>query len=436
MNKPIQLLEGISSYDFLQIAWKSLNKTNKKSRGISSTTIKDFSNNLEFNLKQISQQLLEGSYSFSPVRGVALEKKNSKKNSEEKDYRPLRIGEINDRIVQKALAIKLDGILSYRFTLDNECSFAYRKGKNVQDAISRMIEYYQEGYTIILEADIEKFFDNVDKENLLKLIEGCLPDESCNSLIRFAVSQKVGNIDSIDQKIFERYFQETENGIPQGNSLSPLFANIYLASFDRRMITEGFKMIRYADDFIIMCKNMNDAQTALKIAKEELEDKLGLRVHDLGLANSEEAKTKIVNPRKDKFSFLSIRFDGTRCWVVDKKYESIKQKILNITNVGELRQKSAFEGLLPLLTSLRNTIEGWIVAYHFVDLDGQLKELDKHINRQLYLAFKELKFDIQKKSLEQISFKGRSNKILALSRYQRANIGIPSCLATWNRIRK
>lgn len=420
-KKSLLLIDQIAKVKYLHRAWLKLDKSNLNSRGLSNISIKEFEKNLSRNLKKISEQLRNKTYTFSQVKAVTIPKNNG-------GLRPLRVSEIKDRIVHKAIALKLDDLLAKQFHLDNICSFAYRKGKNVEDAIRAMRNYYEEGYRYILEADIEKFFDTVDKEALIQNINSRLPDSSLKTLIEQALQQEIGNPQNFSSEIFEEYFQNTENGIPQGNALSPLLANIYLSPFDARMISEKYRMIRYADDFIILCKTKQEAEKAYEIAIEELEEKLKLTVHKLGAPNDISAKTRIVDPVFNKFSFLSIRFDGKKCWVIDKKFDSLKEKIIGITTVG------SNSGLLPMLTSLKNTVEGWIAAYHFVDLEDQAKEIDKYIDRQLYILFTDLDFTLQRKSVTKLKYKGKKREIIALSPSQRRNSGIPYAVEIWKRL--
>lgn len=426
--KSTTLLEKLSSIDFLKKSWATLNKANKASKGVTDETIEDFSNNLETNLKVISSQISKGKYQFSKVRPVAL-KKERKNDNETQKYRPLRIAEVRDRLVQKALTNILDEILSGKFDLDNECSFAYRKNRNVEQAILKMQDYYHEGYKIILEADIEKFFDNVDNDTLTSKILESLPDDSINDLFKDALRQELDSNHKIEKKVLEEYFSTSETGIPQGNPLSPLLANIYLSDFDKRMSETNYKMIRYADDFIIMCKNKEDAKSAYDDAKSILEQ-IGLKTHDMGEPNDENSKTRIVNPTIHKFSFLSIRFDGIRCWVNNKKFDSFKDKIKMITTLDSNKRMS----LLEILKSLKNTLDGWVASYHYVDLSFQLPELDKLVNRQLYLLLDSYGLSVKKSALQEIRFKDKSRSVLALSDYQRKNLGIPLCETTLNKL--
>jgi RNA-directed DNA polymerase len=155
MPEQPNILSKISSEKSLYEAWKLLNKANKTSKGLSNISIKDFEGNLTAHIVEISKALQSQTYTFSKVKGVAIKKKDGKP-------RPLRVPEIKDRLVHKVLAVEFEQLLSQKFNLNNRCSFAYQNGKGIIDAIAQMIIYYREGYKIILEADIEKFFPSVD----------------------------------------------------------------------------------------------------------------------------------------------------------------------------------------------------------------------------------------------------------------------------------
>ena len=295
---------------------------------------------------------------------------------------------MRDRLVLKSISLQLEQTLTPAYGLDNDCSFAYQSGKSIKDAIQKMRQYFDEGYKFILEADIKAFFDNVDSQALLEEIKQKLPDSSINDLLDGAIQQELANIQELQNSgLYEDYFKSSEMGIPQGNSLSPLLANVYLASFDQRALAEGLKMIRYADDFIIMCKTKEEAKQAFEIAKEEIEDKRGLSLYELkDTAGEGEKISRIIDPRQRKFSFLSIRFNGQKCWVEEKKYESFKEKILALCDKKLLLKniKDGNEvGLLQSMIRLRNLLEGWIAAYHFVDIDQQVTEIDSFVTVHL-----------------------------------------------------
>lgn len=425
------ILEKISSEQALYDAWKLLNKSNKSSKGLSNISVKDFEGNLKKNISDISKALITETYQFSKVKGVAIKKKDGKP-------RPLRIPEIKDRLVHKVLAIEFEKILSPIFKLDNVCSFAYQTGKGIMQAIVEMNIYYREGYRIILETDIVKFFPSVDSKSLIKKIQDTLPDKSVHILFEKAMNQEIGNVSELqNRKLYEEHFQDNELGIPQGNALSPLLANICLAEFDQRMINENFKMIRYADDFIVLCKDKIEANRAFEIAKDELEEKLKLNLYEIKPepVNGEKI-SRILDPRATVFSFLSVRFDGKRCWVMDSKVDSLVLKLKNITSLEERKINGQEEiWLLQSLIKIKNLLEGWIAAYFFLDIERQIIEIDKHVNVELYQLFQSFNFNLQKKDLQKISFKNRSNTRLGLGDVQRKFSGISSCISTLKKTR-
>ncbi|GAA4317613.1 group II intron reverse transcriptase/maturase [Mucilaginibacter gynuensis] len=433
------ILTEVASVKALKTAWQLLNKSNRDSRGISSITIKNFEDRLDSNLEKLSTELLSGKFRFSPVRGTTIKKKNlqAKLVSPQghlKNLRPLRIPEIKDRVVHKALAIAIESHISHAFNLKNDSSFAYQKGKGIENAILKMGMYFNTGYKIILEADIIKFFDTINSLELIKKVQTALPDDSINTLLADAVKQQIGNIDELkSKKVFELYFENSEAGIPQGNALSPLLANVYLSSFDEKMSTSGFKLIRYADDFIVMCKTFEEAGNAYEIALDELQNKLNLKLHPLGA----DSKTRIVDPRQHEFSFLSVRFDGEKFTIHPQKLKEFFLKLKCLVSKQSRSELYPNEeiGLFQALTKLKNLTDGWIAAYYFLDCDRQIDELDKFINILLVQIFEDFGLSLKKNVLVEESLKGQRRKNLALSLKQRKATGIKLCTETLNKVR-
>ena len=427
------LLDLIADKLHLEDAWRKLNKTNKKSAGYSQITIADFERRLHEHIDEIHGQLIGETFAFGKVKGATIKKKRCK-------VRPLRIPEIRDRLVLKAISLKLEEILTPVYNLNNDCSFAYQSGKSIKDAIQQMRVYFEEGYKYILEADIKAFFDNVNSTALLEEIKEKLPDNSINGLLDGALQQDLANVVELTNAgVYEVYFKSSELGIPQGNSLSPLLANVYLADFDQRAITEGLKMVRYADDFIIMCKTKEEALRAFEIAKEEIEVKRNLSLYALkDKVDGDEKISRIVDPRQRRFSFLSIRFNGEKCWVEDKKYESFKEKIMAICDKKLLisdAKNVKDVGLLQAMVKLRNLLEGWVAAYHFADIEWQVLEIDKFVNVHLYRLFKSFNFLLEKKRLDRIKFRGKSHKPIGINNHQRKDSGVPFCWDILKRVR-
>jgi len=416
-----QLLQQIASPQYLKESWDKLNKVNKSSRGMSYETIEEFKNTLEIQIQEISKRLLNNTYKFNDVRAVLIPKKIKG------EFRPLRIADIKDRLVQKALSNKLEELLSVKFNLDNDCSYAYQKKRGIEHAITAAVDHFKKGNRFILEADIKKFFDNVNRKKLLNKVFSELPDSSINNLIEEALSQSVGNLEDHSHE-YHHYFLDSIEGIPQGNSLSPLLANIYLSSFDQRMINEGFCLVRYADDFIVLCKSFEEAKHALEIAKEELEQKLDLELHELPSPTFlKTSKTRIVDPFFHEFSFLSIRFDGKSVWVSEKKVKDLLEKIKDITDLTLYKNDRDFQGLLTIIRRLKNLLEGWLASYKFVDVDREFGEIDNYINHRLLHIFIKLDFKIKSTATKTIKLKGQSKFVQAFSNTQRTNTGVLMC---------
>ena len=259
------LLEKISSVESLKKAWDNLDKTNKSSHGISGETIEDFEKNKDDKITSISSLLLKGRYFLSPNRAVLIPKNKGK-------FRPLQIPEVSDRMVLKAIAIELEEIFKPVIEKSDGFSFAYQKGIGTREAIFKIIEHYKNGYIYSLEADLINFFGKVNKEDLLNnYIYPKLQDNSINKLLDKALNQELGGLDDFDVEK-RSYFKDVDKGIPQGSPLSPLFSNIFLSPFDQFLIERDYKLVRYADDFVILCKTKEECGAAYvdccKILKE------------------------------------------------------------------------------------------------------------------------------------------------------------------------
>ncbi|GAC1301527.1 MAG: hypothetical protein NVSMB24_04530 [Mucilaginibacter sp.] len=211
-----------------------------------------------------------------------------------------------------------------------------------------------------------------------------------------------------------------------------------MSGFDQRILYEGIKMVRYADDFVILCKSKDEALKAYEIVREELEDKLKLKLHPLEIPGTKNSKSRILDPRQHHFTFLSVRFDGNKFWVSEEKFVGIMDKLKCLSSRKELKRLYPKEeiGLFQALTKVKNLLEGWIAAYYFVDIEQQLKELDKLVNIQLAILFKEFNLTLRQSDLESISLKGNRRKNKALTQNQRNLIGIPLCSMTFSKARK
>jgi RNA-directed DNA polymerase len=403
------LLYQLSEKSNLQNAWNKLSKEHKYSHGLSGETIVDFASNLPAHLQSISDKLKKGTYKFSPYRGVPIQKS-------EGTPRPIKVSEIRDRVVIKGIVEIIQPQLVKLFELNNIASYAYIEKRGVKDAIIRMVELYKQGNKVILEADIKKFFDTVDRRKLLEeKIFPNLIDNSVNSLIIDATEQEIGNLQNLSEIEFMA-FERTKGGIPQGSSISPLLSNICLADFDKRMLLEGFGLIRYADDFIVMCKTEEEAKKAYEVARDEIENKLRLKLYHLG---EDKSKTRIVLPAREKFSFLSIQFNGKELFPTKEKVDELFEKIKFAANI------KIQKNVLAILRKTKNLLCGWLASFSYYDSDRYYDQIDEFINKELANALRQFNWVFKSKYTERRRIKGREHE--CLSKTQRLYSGVNTC---------
>ena len=409
----MNLLNKISSVESLRLAWAKLEKFNKESHGLTGETIAEFELNKEDKILSISKRLQEGTYQFSPYRAVLIPKSKGK-------FRPLQIPEVSDRVVIKAIAIELEEHFKELLEKSRGLSFAYQKGLGVKEAVEKINEYCQNGYSYVLEADLINFFGTVDKDSLLNdVVFKRLSDTTINTLIQQALNQSIGNLDSfnVEQK---KYFENIDKGIPQGNALSPLLSNIFLSPFDLRLKDKGFKLVRYADDFVIMCTSEKECEEAYIECCTVLEE-LNLNIHKL----EEGGKTRIVNFNKhDTMDFLSVTFDGNVFYPSFANVERLKSKIRDVCNGKDKYCVST------LLIKIKNKLDGWVSAFYYTNIQRYSSEIDAFINRQLYLSLAKMGWKFTASSLGKLphKFRHKNESPKCLSFLQRKNSGIPLCM--------
>ena len=380
MAYPKTLLGKVATRTNLLGAWEDVRRnTGPLSHGHSEQTVQDFGHNLRSNIELIRKQLLSNSYQFSLARGVIIPKKGG-------EPRMLVIQDIQDRVVQRAIARSLETHLIARFKLNNEASFAYLKGKGVQSAIKQMLRHHNDGCIYILEADIQDFFGAVDVPRLLNdILFPYLTDVTINGLITDALTVEIGNRENLPEEDWGN-----STGLPQGGYLSPLFSNIYLASFDQFMLSNHYRLIRYADDFIVMCETFEEAEKAFDACQVILEDNLKLTLHPRSDAEI-SAKTRIVRVCQKPIEFLGVSFNGRRIWPAASKRDGLSKKIGAVCSGTNVK---------AILTSLHNLLEGWIAAYGFTDINpSYIDKIDNELNASLNKGLRRLKWELKSKSL-------------------------------------
>jgi RNA-directed DNA polymerase len=246
----------------------------------------------------------------------------------------------------------LEPIFEHEFA---EHSYGFRPGRGCKDALRRVDQLLKEGYTYIVDADLKSYFDTIPHDRLLSLVGQKVSDGRVLSLIESFLKQ--GVLDGLRE-------WTPEEGSPQGACISPLLSNIYLDPLDHLMALRGFEMVRYADDFVILCRNPEDAARALALVQEWTAE-AGLKLHP--------EKTKIVNAHEDLFDFLGYRFaEGTR-FPRPKSMQKIKDTIRAKT------KRTSGESLTKIINDLTPTLRGWFEYFKhshwttFRNMDGWIR---------------------------------------------------------------
>lgn len=277
------LYDKVHRDDVLMEAWKRV-KANKGSSGVDGIKIEDIEERgIEKYLTEIKSELMNGKYKPSPVKRVMIPKPDGSE-------RPLGIPTVKDRIVQMATKIAIEPVFEADF---RDCSYGFRPKRSAKQALEVVRKACNNKGYYVVDADIEKFFDNVNQEKLMKLVEQRISDRRILKLIRQWLKSGVfyGNILTV-----------AELGTSQGSVISPLLANIYLNTLDRLWekygLTHGI-LVRYADDTVIICKNKKSANHALNLL-QYIMAKLDLKLHPV--------KTKIVSMWNgtEGFDFLGL----------------------------------------------------------------------------------------------------------------------------------
>jgi len=356
---PASAIRTVSDREFLRKAWKEISKRNMRSKGLDNVTIKAFKGRLDENLSEISGDLRANTYIFNKLRAHAIKKPGSKKS------RPLQIAAVRDRVVMKAIALFIEPAFR-QFNLD--CSFAFIKGRGVNPAIKRIHDLVAQGNKFYFEADIINFFGSVDRQALWKMFSRQVRHKSLVPLLQQCFNLELEDLQS-HQTEFQELFFGADSGIPQGGVLSPMLANFYLYEFDRRMLKHGFNLVRYADDFVVMCRTAEQARQAHQLSKDTLKT-LNLEIHAL---DAPDSKSRIGNFSKDGLMFLGVCFEGQEIFPASKVVKRFKSKI------EEVLRPASGDSLFKTLQKLTNLINGWGKCYRAMRVLDVYLRLDEFI---------------------------------------------------------
>ncbi len=319
---------------------------NKGSAGVDHVTTTMFGDRLDEEVRKLSEQLRNGSYRPQAIRRHYIPKPGSQ------EKRPLGIPTVRDRVVQTALRMVLEPIFERDFA---EHSYGFRPGRGCKDALRRVDGLLKTGYTYIVDADLKSYFDTIPHDRLMTLVGQKVSDGRVLNLIEAFLKQ--GVLDGLRE-------WTPETGSPQGAVVSPLLSNIYLNPLDHKMAQEGFEMVRYADDFVILCRSPEDAMRALAVVQEWTAE-AGLMLHP--------TKTRIVNATTDSFEFLGYRFRKGKRFPRTKSIQKLKDTIRAKT------KRNNGQCLPAIIGSLNPTLRGWFEYFKhsykttFPELDGWIR---------------------------------------------------------------
>lgn len=386
-NKPrgkwYSLYDKVFSEKKLEQAFLKV-KQNKGTGGIDRVALEQYRNKLAVHARELSRLLKQKTYQPFPVRRVLIPKANGK-------TRPLGIPAIRDRVVQQSLKETLEPIFEPEF---HQASFGFRLHKSPHQAIQQIEEYLQQGYQWVVDADIEDFFGNLNHELLLDEVNTKVADSSILRLIRSFLEAGA---------MIEGQVVHQTTGTPQGGVISPLLSNIYLNSFDWQIAEQGYKLVRYCDDWIILAKTQQEAQAALELAQNLLQQK--------GLTLNTE-KTRAVH-HQESFEFLGFWFkdyDGryrkgprkraAKAYQDKIRYATRRQQPKNIKMLAE-RLNPITRGwgryfCVGDMKSLSRRLDGWtrmrlrsfILKQHRVSLQAHMKYQNQYF-RDLGFCFLE-----------------------------------------------
>ena len=348
------LLERILDRNNLNRAYKQV-KRNHGAPGIDGMTVEQALLWLQENRAELLQSIREGKYTPSPVRRKEIPKPNG-------GVRKLGIPTVVDRIIQQAIAQQLQPIYEAQFS---DASYGYRPRRSGQQAVRQVKAYAEQGYTYAVEVDLSKYFDTLNHELLMELLRKQIHDKRVTGLIKKYLKAGV-----MENGVITR----TREGSPQGGPLSPLLANIYLNEFDQEMARRGVKVVRYADDIVVVTKSKRAAEHMLESCRKFLEGKLKLTM------NLQKSKVvSLFSHRNFKFLGCCLGKNGRGVYirVHRNSLQKAKQKL------KELTRRNQGRNVRVVMAKVKEFIRGWIGYFYIADMKRILQSWNEWLRRRI-----------------------------------------------------
>src|ERR1700692_1129186 len=346
-----QLMEEVCDGENLQSAWKRVRR-NQGSPGVDGMTIDDAKVYLRERWPSIRSQLLDGTYQPQPVKRVEIPKPDG-------GVRKLGVPCVVDRLIQQALLQVLQERWDPTFS---EHSYGFRPGRSAHQAVAQAQQYVAEGYSVVVDLDLEKFFDRVNHDSLMARVASRIPDKRVLKLIRAFLNAGV---------LEDGLVRPVDEGTPQGGPLSPFLSNIVLDDLDKELARRGHRFCRYADDCNIYVRSHRAGERVMASICRFLTNKLRLKVN--------EAKSAVARPEERKFLGFSISNDGSERRVAPKALDKFKDRIREIT----CRTRGI--SLQQMIADLTPYLIGWRGYFGFCQTPRVLTNLEAWIRRRLRL---------------------------------------------------
>ena len=352
-----KLLEAILYKDNFNRAYKRV-KANKGKPGVDGMTVEEALPYLREHQKELTDRILRGKYTPSPVRRVEIPKPDG-------GVRKLGIPTVIDRTIQQAIAQQLMPIYEPIFI---ETSYGYRPNKSAKDAVFKVKEYAEQGYIYAVTLDLSKYFDTLNHELLINLLRRKVKDERVIQLIKRYLKSGV---------MENGVVMDTEEGSPQGGNLSPLLANIYLNEFDQEFIKRGVVCIRYADDIVLLAKSKRASKRLLGSSTKYLEEELKLTV------NREKSRTvSVFAIRNFKFLGFALGRNGSGIYVRvhPKSWKKFKSKLKTLSS----RKKC--QSIKPSLEKIKVYARGWLNYYGIASMKNNIEDINKWLYHRIRMC--------------------------------------------------
>ena len=345
------LLERILDRNNLNQAYLKV-KRNGGSAGVDGMTVEEMLPYLKEHREELLEALRSERYKPKAVRRVEIPKPDGGK-------RMLGVPTVIDRMIQQAIVQVLQPMYEPLFS---ESSYGFRPKRSAQQAMKQALEYYNEGYTQVVDLDLAKYFDTVNHEILIGMLREQVKDERVIRLIRKYLKSGV---------MINGLISPTTEGTPQGGNLSPLLSNIYLTAFDRMLESRGHKFVRYADDCNIYVKSRRAAERVMANCTKFLEGKLKLKVN--------RKKSQVGSPLRLKFLGFSMYKTGKKAGIRPhgKSIKRFKDKIRELTSRKQARSVEL------ILKRLKRYTVGWLGYYSIADMESRIKSLNEWIRRRI-----------------------------------------------------